>query len=80
MLTSNSELNSPSRVAIYARMSTDRQNPRSPDQQIDTINNLIRLLVLSPVENGGASRGKMAARGIEGFSGLAPGEPGNGID
>jgi hypothetical protein len=35
--------------------------------------------VLSPVENGGASRWKMAARGIEGLSGLAPGEPGNGI-
>ena len=35
--------------------------------------------LLSPVENGGASRGKMAARGIEGLSGLAPGEPGNGI-
>jgi hypothetical protein len=35
--------------------------------------------LLSPVENGGASRWKMAARGIEGFSGLAPGEPGIGI-
>ena len=35
--------------------------------------------LLSPVENGGASRWKMAARGIEGLSGLAPGEPGNGI-
>ena len=35
--------------------------------------------VLSPVENGGASRGKMAALGIEGLNGVAPGKPGNGI-
>ncbi len=80
MLKNSFQLNAPYRVAIYARMSTDRQNPRSPDQQIDSINNLIRLLVLSPVENGGASRGKMAARGIEGLSSLAPGEPGDGVD
>jgi transposase len=39
----------------------------------------VMTLLLSPVENGGASRWKMAARGIEGFSGLAPGEPGIGI-
>ena len=35
--------------------------------------------LLSPVENGGASRGKMAALGIEGLNGVAPGKPGNGI-
>ncbi len=35
--------------------------------------------MLSPVENGGASRWKMAARGIEGLNGVAPGEPGIGI-
>ena len=79
MLKNNFRLNTPYRVAIYARQSTDSQNPNSPDQQIDTINNLIRLLVLSPVENGGASRWKMAARGIEGLNGVAPGEPGIGI-
>ena len=37
------------------------------------------LTMLSPVENGGASRWKMAARGIEGLNGVAPGEPGIGI-
>lgn len=30
------------RAVIYARMSSDRQNPRSPDQQIDTINHLVQ--------------------------------------
>ena len=37
------------------------------------------LVLLSPVENGGVSRWKMAARGIEGLNGVAPGEPGIGI-
>ena len=32
----------PYRVVIYARMSSDKQNPRSPDQQIATIQELIR--------------------------------------
>ncbi len=36
--------------------------------------------MLSPVENGGAGRGKMAARGMGGVKGWALGEPGNGID
>ena len=36
--------------------------------------------MLSPVENGGAGRGKMAARGMGGLKGWALGEPGNGID
>ena len=37
------------------------------------------LALLSPVENGGAFRGKMAVRGLGGLKGEAPGESGNGI-
>lgn len=36
-------------------------------------------ILLSPVENGGAFRGKMAARGTGGLKGWALGEPGIGI-
>ena len=46
MLKNNFRLNTPYRVAIYARQSTDSQNPNSPDQQIDTIKNLIRTMGL----------------------------------
>lgn len=38
-----------------------------------------RSRLLSPVENGGAFRGKMAARGLRGLKGWAPGGPGNEI-
>lgn len=31
-------------VIIYARMSSDKQNPRSPDQQIAVINELLKRL------------------------------------
>lgn len=45
-LRNSFSLTRPYRVVIYARMSTDRQNPRSPDQQIATIRELISRLKL----------------------------------
>jgi DNA invertase Pin-like site-specific DNA recombinase len=41
MLKTQFRLDRPYRVVIYVRMSTDRQNPRSPDQQLETIRTLI---------------------------------------
>lgn len=37
MLRTSFDLSRPHRYCRYGRMSTDRQNPRSPDQQFDTI-------------------------------------------
>lgn len=42
MLNNQVDLLKPLRFVRYGRMSTDQQNPRSPDQQFDTINDLIR--------------------------------------
>ena len=46
MLPTKFDLHRPYRVVIYLRMSSDRQNPRSPDQQKDVIEELIRRLAL----------------------------------
>ena len=42
MLRTEFDRSQPRRVVIYARMSTDRQNARSPDQQIATVKEVIR--------------------------------------
>ena len=39
MLRNNFDPNKPLRYVRYGRMSSDKQNPRSPDQQFDTIEN-----------------------------------------
>ena len=46
MLRTEFDLKKKWRVVIYARMSTDRQNPRSPDQQIATIKELMKRMGL----------------------------------
>lgn len=46
MLKNQFDLNKSYRAVIYARMSSDKQNPRSPDQQIDTIKDQIRRMKL----------------------------------
>ncbi len=46
MLRNRFEPNRKCHVVIYVRMSTDHQNPRSPDQQIATIKELINRLKL----------------------------------
>ncbi|HEY4261959.1 MAG TPA: recombinase family protein [Schlesneria sp.] len=46
MLKTNFDAKRPYRVVIYVRMSSTRQNPRSPDQQIATINEVIKRLGL----------------------------------
>lgn len=46
MLRKRFEPNRKCRVVIYVRMSTDQQNPRSPDQQIATIKELVNRLKL----------------------------------
>lgn len=46
MLKTKFELNLPYRVVIYLRMSQEGQNPRSPDQQKDVIEELIQRLGL----------------------------------
>src|SRR5262249_10567464 len=40
------DLGKPLRAALYLRMSSDRQNPRSPEQQRDTIEATVRRLGL----------------------------------
>lgn len=46
MLMTKFELRLPYRVVIYLRMSSDKQNPRSPDQQKDVIEGLIKQMGL----------------------------------
>jgi site-specific DNA recombinase len=46
MVKSKFVMTHPYRVVVYLRMSTDQQNERSPDQQLATINELIRRLNL----------------------------------
>lgn len=46
MLRNKFDPNRRYQVVIYVRMSTDRQNPRSPDQQVATIKELINRLKL----------------------------------
>jgi DNA invertase Pin-like site-specific DNA recombinase len=47
MLSFSFDLKKQYRVVIYVRMSSDKQNPRSPDQQIATINELMVRLGLN---------------------------------
>ena len=44
MLRNNFDLNKPHRAVLYLRMSSDRQNPRSPDQQDATIRSTVKRL------------------------------------